>query len=642
MIARSTPTRRFRRSIAVALVAASGLVGATVASVAPVVSAPHEAVAAATTTLVLYDTTGAYGLLGEQYAMLTANLTSHFGAYTAMPVTSYKAGTMKSYTAVVYIGSTYDEPIPTAFLDDVIAGTKPVIWMNSNIWQLTNRQFESTGEYWANARGWDWSGYDTSPISEVGYKGRVLGRYSADLSGILQTTIYDPAKASVIAVAKRADGSEFPWAVRSGNLTYIGEIPLSYMSENNRYLVFADLLFDALAPTTPERHRALVRIEDVSAKSDPAELRAVADTLAAEKVPFSVTVVPQYRDPKGVLNNGKREVVSLWQAPEVVSALRYMQSKGGTLIMHGFTHQLDGQVNPYNQVTGDDFEFFMAHVDAADSVIYDGSVPGDSTRWANNRIARGKAEFWFARLATPTIFTPPHYAASAADYASIRSNFKARYDRGIYFSGQLSGGKVSTTQFVGQFFPYPVKDINGSIVVPENLGNEELDAFNNHPARLPQDVIDNAAANLVVRDGMASFFWHPFLVGDPRAGTAHLQEIVRGIKALGYTFVSADSIALAKSPNALGGSSLATGRILGTHLATGPMSQSHRGGSSPNPSAPDAVPGTGTVAEQAASTETTIPAESARADRKPFEPPINIGEQLLLDPDEGPALTADT
>jgi chitodextrinase len=68
-------------------------------------------------TLILYDSTGPYAWLGESYATLTANLSSHFGAWTAMPVTNYRAGQLSGFGAVVYIGSTYDEPIPLAFLD---------------------------------------------------------------------------------------------------------------------------------------------------------------------------------------------------------------------------------------------------------------------------------------------------------------------------------------------------------------------------------------------------------------------------------------------------------------------------------------------------------------------------------------------
>jgi hypothetical protein len=63
-----------------------------------------------TSTLVLYDTTGQWGWLGELYAIMSANLASHFGSWTAMPVASYQAGQLKQYTAAIYIGSTYDDP----------------------------------------------------------------------------------------------------------------------------------------------------------------------------------------------------------------------------------------------------------------------------------------------------------------------------------------------------------------------------------------------------------------------------------------------------------------------------------------------------------------------------------------------------
>src|SRR5437870_1700614 len=97
-------------------------------------------------TLVLYDTTQQWGWLGELYGIMVANLVSHFDAWTANPVVSYTAGQINQYTAMIYIGSTYDEPIPTAFLDDVLATTKPVIWVYDNIWQLTARapNFAST------------------------------------------------------------------------------------------------------------------------------------------------------------------------------------------------------------------------------------------------------------------------------------------------------------------------------------------------------------------------------------------------------------------------------------------------------------------------------------------------------------------
>ena len=62
--------------------------------------------------LVLYDTTQQWGWLGELYGIMVGNLVSHFGSWTAMPVLSYTAGGMNNYSAVIYIGSTYGEPLP--------------------------------------------------------------------------------------------------------------------------------------------------------------------------------------------------------------------------------------------------------------------------------------------------------------------------------------------------------------------------------------------------------------------------------------------------------------------------------------------------------------------------------------------------
>ncbi|MCO8269022.1 polysaccharide deacetylase family protein [Actinoplanes sp. TRM 88003] len=481
-------------------------------------------------TLVLYDTTGAYGWMGEVYATQTANLSSHFGSWTAAPVGSYKAGDLNAYTAVIYVGSTYDEPLPAAFLTDVTATAKPVTWLYDNIWQLT-----ASGNF-AAEHGFTSGTFDLADVAEVSYKGQTLTRDTVNKSGIMNLSISDPAKVTTLATAKRPDGTTFPWAVRSGNFTYVGEIPFAYVTHDDRYLAFADLLFDSLGFTNVDRHRGLVRIEDVGPDSDPAELKAVADYLSSEKVPFTVAVYPRYRDPKGVNNGGKAQDYTLLSKPKVVAALKYMQGKGGTLLMHGYTHQYGTIANPYDGVSANDFEFYAAHVDANDSVIYDGPVPGDSAAWATSRMVASGLVFTAAGLGTPTIFEFPHYAASAVDYQVANTLFGKRYDRGLYFPGVLTGAKFDYSRQFGQFFPYAVRDVYGSAIVPENIGNVEPDAFNNHPARLPSDLLGAAKRNLVVRDGVASFFYHPYL------GTDYLKQVVTGIKAQGYTFVSANSM----------------------------------------------------------------------------------------------------
>ena len=106
----------------------------------------------------------------------------------------------------------------------------------------------------------------------------------------------------------------------------------------------------------------------------------------------------------------------------------------------------------------------------------------------------------------------------------------------ILFFAPGCGVAGYATKMMGQYFPYSVRDVYGSAVIPENIGNIEPEPFNNHPARLPADLIATAKANLVVRDGTASFFYHPYL------GTDALKQTVEGIQGLGYTFVAGSAL----------------------------------------------------------------------------------------------------
>jgi uncharacterized protein YdaL len=485
-------------------------------------------------TLVVYDGSGEWGHLGELYATMIANLTGHFGTYTATPVNKYTAGQMSNYTGVVYVGSTWDEALPVAFLDDVLAGKTPVMWINRNIWTLTGH---ATPAAFKEKYGWMWWHFDQDDIRQIRYKGQTILRDPNNPRGVMDYEFMDPAKVEVLATAVRPDGTTLPWAVRSGNLTYIGENPLSYINENDRYMIFADLLFDLLAPNTPERHRAMIRLEDVGPDADPQELRAAADYLSRAGVPFSFGVYTVWKDPNNILGLGI-DTLRMRDVPQVVDAIKYMISKGGVMLMHGYTHQYESAMNPYSGLSGDDFEFFTAHIDAENYVRLDGPVPNDSAAYVQDRVRLAKREFEASKLPVPTIWEFPHYAGSALDYKTIAGLFTTRYERSLYFSGVLSGTTPSTSvnRMVGQYFPYVVNDVYGSKVLPENLGNYEPVMVNNHPPRSPAQMIESAQRNLVVRDGFASFFYHPYY------GVENLRQTVEGIKALGYTFVSPTSL----------------------------------------------------------------------------------------------------
>jgi uncharacterized protein YdaL len=284
-------------------------------TLAPAPSAPASAPAGG--TLVLYDDTGPYAWLGELYAIAVGNLASHFGPWQAKPVSTYAAGDLPAHQAAIYVGSTFDQPVPAAFLDDVATGARPVVWIYNNIWQLAARVPGFADRY--GYAPWQ---FDTSTIAQVTYKGHALTRYSANGAGIMEHSPFDATKATVLASAVRADGTTLPWAVRSQNLTYVGEIPFVYMEANDRYLAFCDILFDVLAPTTAERHRALVRIEDVNPTTDPAAMQAIGDLLVGQGIPFSIALIPVYTDPNGTYSGGAATTVKLADSPDLVTVLQ--------------------------------------------------------------------------------------------------------------------------------------------------------------------------------------------------------------------------------------------------------------------------------------------------------------------------------
>ncbi len=119
----------------------------------------------------------------------------------------------------------------------------------------------------------------------------------------------------------------------------------AFAVEGGRYLILAELLHLILGqPHAPSR-RGLVRIEDVNPQSDPSSLRKIADYLGREGVPFQISLIPIFKDP-----DAQREVL-LSQRPAVVEAVTDMVARGGTIVLHGVTHQHRG-------ASGNDYEFW--------------------------------------------------------------------------------------------------------------------------------------------------------------------------------------------------------------------------------------------------------------------------------------------
>ena len=478
--------------------------------------------------LVVYedDGTGA----GDIDAAFTANLAGRFGRSAVRSFEDYRPGEIGGHDAVFVLPRAEGGRPPEALLGDVRAARQPVIWLHHKIASL----FEDRA--FASAQGWVPAPSLPADYVTVRYKGREFPRDVRAAANVSEPRIGSPDRVLVYASALRRDGSEAPWALRSGNLFYIVEQPYSYMHEDDRYLVFADLLYEMLAPAVRERHRAMVRIEDVGPEADPRRIRALADLLAAEGVPFAMTVYDTYRDPGGRYSRGRPLRISLRQRPQLVRALDYAVSRGATLVAHGHTHQSDERPNPYARVSGGDYEFFAADLRDGAFVLRgplrDNAIESWRARFAASRLAWRRAG-----LAHPAIFTTPHYAASPEAYAAARELYSARFERSLYFGGEARAGQSLRSDVWGaQFFPFEVVDVRGDLILPENLGYSATSRGVGENSRRPERLIASAARNLAVRDGFASFFHHWY------ESPADLRTIVRGIKQLGYRFVGPNEV----------------------------------------------------------------------------------------------------
>jgi uncharacterized protein YdaL len=230
--------------------------------------------------------------------------------------------------------------------------------------------------------------------------------------------------------------------------------------------------------------------------------------------------------------------VPLAQATNLQKSLNYARSKGGELVMHGFTHQYGKKKNPNTAVSGDDYEFW--------DIVENTPVAEDSASWALGRMNNGLTDMK-ALGYNPIAWEAPHYETSAIAARSSTQLFTRTYQRIVYFTADKPNffASVAKDYGVGQFYPYQIySDYYGQRVLPENLGNIEYDISTIDPTSnynyTPDDIILNAKYAKTIRDGVASFFFHPFWL-EPELGVpgmADFQKTIDGITALGFTWVA--------------------------------------------------------------------------------------------------------
>lgn len=435
--------------------------------------------------LIIYD-----GEKEKSEAFISAcyirNLLDHFSveSQVILHVSEYKKGMAeeKDYLFVIFEES--KPSFPDIFMKDLVETGGIIIWIHSHIDRLLEQSPKKWGiSFLGDERRNDW---------KITYKGQDFAKEDPWLNIV---KIEDKATVKVYAWVMDSRGRKLPYILKSKNLWCIADSPFSYAVEGGRFLILADLLHNILEEYHSLKHKALVRIEDVNPEDDPSAIRKIAGYLNKERIPFQISLIPLYKIPDAQYE------VSLSDRPAMVEALKYAVSKGGTIVLHGITHQHRG-------TTAEDFEFW--------DDIEGKPITHGSSDWIDQRLKNGISECVKNGI-YPLSWETPHYSASKDNYRTFAQYFDTFYER-------VMAAEISGTQ---QIFPYQVRLREFEIsVIPENLGYVDFEKPD------PQVILENARNMLVVRDGIASFFFHPFVP------MKHLKNIIKKMKKMGWEFVS--------------------------------------------------------------------------------------------------------
>ncbi|MGE5235600.1 MAG: DUF2334 domain-containing protein [Acidobacteriota bacterium] len=443
--------------------------------------------------LVLYEPGPTEVASGLGDARQLQQLLGHFHtAVTLEPVSRYRSGEMTGFDLTFWVGFTAPYTPPPSFLHDVVGDERTFVWLNTGLDKLA-RQADLPGRF-----GFEWQRWDTtSGYDSVEANGSAFTKTDPSAT-VLRVT--DPQRCTVLATARSSrTKAAIPYVLRSGSFWVVADSPFSYATESDRYLLFADLLHDMVGEQHSPSHSAIIRIEDTNPFSDPASLRDIADILSSRHIPFLVGVIPFYVNPA----DGTR--VAMSDKPDYVDALRYMVDHGGTVVMHGITHQYKGE-------TATDYEFWDESRGQ--------TIQEDSSEYVERKIRDGLVEF-FRNGIYPLIWETPHYSASELDYAVFARHFSSAIEQRL----------VLNRLDFSQYFPYLIDhDLYGQRIYPEDLGYVPLDPDPKKGEASVDTLLGFARDDLAVRDGYASAFFHPFV------DHALLIRLVDGIRSLGYTF----------------------------------------------------------------------------------------------------------
>ncbi|QEK12843.1 DUF2334 domain-containing protein [Crassaminicella thermophila] len=411
--------------------------------------------------LLVYDHRANFGSI-EDIVTSVRELLGHFNvSVTEKNVEDYKEHEIEKYDYVFIIGIEGDF-INVLFMEDIKKTKKVICWMGKGVEKFLKENerihLAYKGEFYN--------------FIKVNYKNNSC--YITNNEDIKAYNIVD-GKSENIKVYAWVDNGEksYPYIIQENNFYYISRVEIN----SELFYIIGDFLYDVFGEENIGKSRVYVRIEDVHPFRDVKKLKAVGEYLYKKNIPFMIALIPAYKDPE----TGYITLMS--DNKEFVETIKYLQELGGSVVLHGFTHQAFG-----GEVTGEGFEFWDG--------INDKPLSVDINEWIYTRVGKGIEECVKNDI-YPLAFEAPHYAMSQEGYKVLKK----------YFSTYIGQVQTSDAGFVTVSYPYNLYDTNLFYkLVPENLGYVDPD----NPLAI-YDIFDNFSKISMVRGYTAGVFFHPYL-----------------------------------------------------------------------------------------------------------------------------------
>lgn len=299
----------------------------------------------------------------------------------------------------------------------------------------------------------------------------------------------------------------YPFFIRHGHHYYFA----SYDISPPKSIFLGEALHHVFDNQHEAIHPGYIRLEDIHPLVDPDNMLQIAKILKEKQIPYMIAVIPVYTNPE----TGKQYHFS--DSPQLLKVLKYMQENGGSIVLHGYTHQFR------SSETGEGFEFWdveynlpiyhepdspfvlKTRKDFASDDLYEQYLQGLKAferEYIKSRVTRGIQELVNYGL-YPLAFEAPHYTMSQHGYQVVAEHFST-------YVGQLQlsdkNWEIMTT---APYITYPTF-LDGMVLLPETLGYVRPE----DPASI-EKMVKKAYEYQLTRDGMVAGFYHPYLGVEP-------------------------------------------------------------------------------------------------------------------------------